>query len=268
MALTENCRIYQPPKDTSSNQTLDVIELNVGGQVYYTRRTTLTSMPNSLLGKMFSKKDISGDLARDTRGRFFIDRDGFLFRYVLDYLRDKHVVLPDHFPERGRLKREAEYFQLPDLVKLLTPDDFKRPYTDDYLPSDLDDISQGSDQRLYSSSHRRYGFLTVTACVSDTNCSTRAPKLFVCGKVSLAKEVFGDALMEGRETERPSERYGSRFVLSFGHAERAFDLLAESCFRLLACSSALTCPAHTAHTDDKQWNKTTEYVFYRKSPPR
>ncbi|XP_062857012.1 BTB/POZ domain-containing protein KCTD16a [Trichomycterus rosablanca] len=263
MALTENCRIYQPPKDTGSNQTSDVIELNVGGQVYYTRRTTLTSMPNSLLGKMFSKKEISGDMARDTRGRYFIDRDGFLFRYVLDYLRDKHVVLPDHFPERGRLKREAEYFQLPDLVKLLTPDDFKRPYIDDYPHSDLDDISQGSDQRLYPSSHRRYGFLTVTACVSDAKCSTRPPKLFVCGRVSLAKEVFGEALRESRDTERPPERYGSRFVLSFGHAERAFDLLAESCFRLLACSSALTCPTHMAHTDDRQWYKSTEYVFYR-----
>ncbi|KAB5565448.1 hypothetical protein PHYPO_G00241660 [Pangasianodon hypophthalmus] len=267
MALTENCRIYQAPKDSGSTQTSDVIELNVGGQVYYTRRATLTSMPNSLLAKMFSsKKEPSGDMARDTRGRCFIDRDGFLFRYVLDYLRDKHVVLPDHFPERGRLKREAEYFQLPELVKILTPDDLKRPNHDEYPHSDLDDVSQGSDQRSYPSSHRRYGFITVAsareACVSDVK-GTRLPKLFVCGRVALAKEVFGEALRESRDPERPPERYTSRFVLTFGHAERAFDLLAESGFRLVACSSALTSPLYAAHSDDRQWCKCTEYVFYR-----
>lgn len=273
MALTENCRIYQAPKDSGSTQTSDVIELNVGGQVYYTRRATLTSMPNSLLAKMFaSKKDTSssssssGDMARDTRGRCFIDRDGFLFRYVLDYLRDRHVVLPDHFPERGRLKREAEYFQLPELVKILSPDELRR---DEYPHSDLDDASQCSgDQRSYPSSHRRYGFITVAstrdACGPDAK-GGRLPKLFVCGRVALAKEVFGQALRESRDPERPPERYTSRFVLTFGHAERAFDLLAESGFRLVACSSALTSPFYAAHTDDRQWCKCTEYVFYRKS---
>ncbi|XP_027020911.2 BTB/POZ domain-containing protein KCTD16a [Tachysurus fulvidraco] len=267
MALTENCRIYQAPKDSGSTQTSDVIELNVGGQVYYTRRATLTSMPSSLLAKMFSsKKETSGDMARDTRGRCFIDRDGFLFRYVLDYLRDKYVVLPDHFPERGRLKREAEYFQLPELVKILSPDDLKRPNHDEYPHSDVDDISQGSDQRPYPSSHRRYGFITVAstrdACASDGK-GTRLPKLFVCGRVALAKEVFGEALRESRDPERPPERYTSRFVLTFGHAERAFDLLAESGFRLVACSSALTSPLHTTHIDHRQWCKCTEYVFFR-----
>ncbi|KAI5100706.1 BTB/POZ domain-containing protein KCTD16 [Silurus meridionalis] len=265
MALTENCRIYQAPKDSS--QTSDVIELNVGGQVYYTRRATLTSMPNSLLAKMFaSKKEPPGDMSRDTRGRCFIDRDGFLFRYVLDYLRDRHVVLPDHFPERGRLKREAEYFQLPELVKILTPDEGKRANYDEYPHSDLDDVSQGSDQRSYPpASHRRYGFITVAsardACVPDAK-GARAPKLFVCGRIALAKEVFGEALKESRDPGRPPERYTSRFVLTFVHAERAFDLLAESGFRLLACSSALTAPLYAAQTDDRQWCKCTEYVFY------
>nr|5A15_A Chain A, BTB/POZ DOMAIN-CONTAINING PROTEIN KCTD16 [Homo sapiens]5A15_B Chain B, BTB/POZ DOMAIN-CONTAINING PROTEIN KCTD16 [Homo sapiens]5A15_C Chain C, BTB/POZ DOMAIN-CONTAINING PROTEIN KCTD16 [Homo sapiens]5A15_D Chain D, BTB/POZ DOMAIN-CONTAINING PROTEIN KCTD16 [Homo sapiens]5A15_E Chain E, BTB/POZ DOMAIN-CONTAINING PROTEIN KCTD16 [Homo sapiens]5A15_F Chain F, BTB/POZ DOMAIN-CONTAINING PROTEIN KCTD16 [Homo sapiens]5A15_G Chain G, BTB/POZ DOMAIN-CONTAINING PROTEIN KCTD16 [Homo sapiens]5A1 len=109
------------------NSFPEVVELNVGGQVYFTRHSTLISIPHSLLWKMFSpKRDTANDLAKDSKGRFFIDRDGFLFRYILDYLRDRQVVLPDHFPEKGRLKREAEYFQLPDLVKLLTPDEIKQ----------------------------------------------------------------------------------------------------------------------------------------------
>ncbi|XP_052006066.1 BTB/POZ domain-containing protein KCTD16-like [Xyrauchen texanus] len=269
MALTENCRTYQSPKDTGCAQSCssDVVELNVGGQVYYTRYATLTSMPNSLLGKLFStKKDISNDLAQDIKGRYFIDRDGFLFRYVLDYLRDNNVVLPDYFPEKGRLKREAEFFQLPELVKILTPDD--------YIHSDFDDASQGSDQRLFPSSYldardRRYGFLTVgynSSCAvgRDVDPKTRGiAKIFICGRVGLAKEVFGDTLNENRDPDRPSERYTSQFYLKFRHLERAFDMLAESGFHVVACNSSLTKSPHNRQTDDRFLSNNTEYVFYR-----
>uniref|UniRef100_A0A803VGE8 Potassium channel tetramerization domain containing 12 n=1 Tax=Ficedula albicollis TaxID=59894 RepID=A0A803VGE8_FICAL len=90
--------------------------LNVGGQVYVTRRCTVVSVRDSLLWRMFSQQQPS-ELPRDSKGRFFLDRDGFLFRYILDYLRDLQLVLPEHFPERSRLQREAEYFQLPDLAR-------------------------------------------------------------------------------------------------------------------------------------------------------
>nr|XP_055034027.1 BTB/POZ domain-containing protein KCTD16a [Misgurnus anguillicaudatus] len=269
MALIENCRTYQSPKDTGCAQSCssDVVELNVGGQVYYTRHATLTSVPNSLLGKLFSnKKDTSNDLARDIKGRYFIDRDGFLFRYVLDYLRDKTVVLPDYFPEKGRLKREAEFFQLPELVKILNPDD--------NVHSDFDDASQGSDQRLYPTSYldardRRYGFITVgykSSCTFGRDNDPKArviPKIFICGRVGLAREVFGDTLNESRDPDRPLERYTSQFYLKFRHLERAFDILAESGFHIVACNSSLTTSPHNRQTDDKFWSNNTEYVFYR-----
>ncbi|TRY81282.1 hypothetical protein DNTS_012119 [Danionella cerebrum] len=266
MALTENCRTYQTPKDSGCAQS-DVIELNVGGQVYYTRHATLTSLPNSLLGKLFSsKKDISNDLVQDVKGRYFIDRDGFLFRYVLDYLRDKQVVLPDYFPEKGRLRREAEFFQLPELVKILTPED--------YSHSDFDEASQGSDQRLFPASYldardRRYGYLTVgfkSSCASGRDVDPKArgiPRIFICGRVGLAKEVFGDALNENRDTDRSLERYTSQFYLKFRHLERAFDLLAESGFHIVACNSSLTTAPHNSHADARYWSNNTEYVFYR-----
>ncbi|XP_015283967.1 PREDICTED: BTB/POZ domain-containing protein KCTD12-like, partial [Gekko japonicus] len=85
---------------------------------YLTRRGTVLSVPGSLLWRLFSPADASA-LPRDSKGRFFLDRDGFLFRYVLDYLRDQELVLPERFPERSRLQREAEYFQLPDLARRL-----------------------------------------------------------------------------------------------------------------------------------------------------
>ncbi|KAM9795026.1 BTB/POZ domain-containing protein KCTD16-like [Neosynchiropus ocellatus] len=269
MALSENCKT-QPAKEQSPPS--DVLELNVGGQVYYTRHATLASFPNSLLGKLFSnKKGSSNDLSRDLRGRYFIDRDGFLFRYVLDYLRDKQVVLPDHFPERGRLQREAEYFQLPELVKLLSSEDPKL-CPDDLYYSDLDDVSQGSEQRFYPpySLDRRYGYITVavrSVCAaggreSDAKAK-KLPRIFISSRIGLAQEVFGDALNENRDSDRPPDRYTCRFYLKFKQLERAFDMLSESGFHMVACNSSLTAPPTAHYADDKFWSNNAHYIFYR-----
>lgn len=275
MALNENCKT-QPTKEQNSaqNPPSDVIELNVGGQVYYTRHSTLTSFPNSFLGKLFSnKKGSSNDLSRDFRGRYFIDRDGFLFRYILDYLRDQQVVLPDHFPERGRLKREAEYFQLPELVKLLSSDDSKL-FPDDLYYSDFDDASQGSDQRFYPSYSldRRYGYITVAfkgVCAGggrdgQTDAKPKKlPRIFISSRIGLAKEVFGDALNDNRDSDRPPDRYTCRFYLKFRHLERAFDMLSESGFHIVACNSSLAASPVGHYADDRIWSNYAQYIFYR-----
>ncbi|XP_064835336.1 BTB/POZ domain-containing protein KCTD16-like isoform X2 [Oncorhynchus masou masou] len=278
MALSGNCRTNPTSKEQGSvqNSFPDVVELNVGGQVYYTRHATLVSTPNSLLGKIFSpKKDATNDLARDPKGRYFIDRDGFLFRYVLDYLRDKQVVLPDHFPEKGRLRKEAEYFQLPDLVKLLTPEDLKHS-PDEYFHSDFEDGSQSSDHKMCPPSSlvpadRKSGFITVGyrgSCTIGRESQTdskfrRVPRILICGRVALAKEVFGETLNESRDPDRTPDRYTSRFYLKFKHLERSFDMLSECGFQMVACNSSVTASSVNQHTEDKIWSSYTEYIFYR-----
>ncbi|XP_073476732.1 BTB/POZ domain-containing protein KCTD16 isoform X2 [Aquarana catesbeiana] len=278
MALSGNCRTYAPPRDqgTVFQSYPEVIELNVGGQVYFTRHSTLTSIPHSLLWKMFtSKRDSVNDLAKDAKGRFFLDRDGFLFRYVLDYLRDRQVVLPDHFPEKGRLKREAEYFLLPELVKLLAPDEVKQS-PDDYCHSDFEEASQGSETRICPSSSlmpsdKKWGFITIGyrgSCTMGRESQAdakfrRVPRILVCGRISLAKEVFGETLNESRDPDRAPEKYTSRFYLKFKHLERAFDMLSECGFQMVACNSSVTASFVNQYTDDKIWSSYTEYVFYR-----
>ncbi|XP_043925620.1 BTB/POZ domain-containing protein KCTD16 [Protopterus annectens] len=279
MALSGNCRSYPTIKEQGAipHSFPEVVELNVGGQVYYTRHSTLTSIPTSLLWKMFSpKRDLSNDLAKDAKGRFFIDRDGFLFRYILDFLRDKQVVLPDHFPEKGRLRREAEYFQLPELVKILGPDDIVKQSPDDPCHSDYEDVSQGSDMRICPSSaapsDRKWGFITLGyrgSCTLNRENQAdakfrRVPRILVCGRIALAKEVFGETLNESRDPDRAPERYTSRFYLKFKHLERAFDMLSECGFHMVACNSSLTASFVSQYTDDKTWSSYTEYVFYRK----
>lgn len=128
MVLSGNCSCYYfwDQGVVVFNFFFEVIELNVGGQVYFIRYFILISIFYFFLWKMFFlKRDIVNDLVKDSKGRFFIDRDGFLFRYILDYFRDRQVVLFDYFLERGRLKREVEYFQFFDFVKFLVFEDVK-----------------------------------------------------------------------------------------------------------------------------------------------
>uniref|UniRef100_A0A8D2LY35 BTB domain-containing protein n=1 Tax=Varanus komodoensis TaxID=61221 RepID=A0A8D2LY35_VARKO len=265
MALADSAGCARPGEDSAFPE---IVELNVGGQVYITRRSTLVSVAGSLLWEMFAQRSAKA-LARDSKGRFFVDRDGFLFRYILDYMRDQQLVLPEHFPERGRLQREAEYFRLPELAKSLAPKLSKQnSFGDEPCQSDPEELSPGTD----GSHTRRSGFITIGYRGSYTlgrDSQTdarfrRVARIMVCGKTCLAKEVFGETLNESRDPDRPPERYTSRYYLKFTFLEQAFDRLAHSGFHMVACSSTGTC-AFAHEQADKIWTSYTEYVFYREN---
>ena len=92
----------------------EIIRLNVGGERYTTTRATLTRYPQSMLGAMFS-----GTLPTtiDEHGCFFIDRDGLLFRHVLNFLRSGRLSLPTDFDQLDLLAVEADFYQVEDLIK-------------------------------------------------------------------------------------------------------------------------------------------------------
>jgi len=60
----------------------EVVTLNVGGIKYSTTRETLCKYPESMLGTVFSENK---PYEMDKDGCYFIDRDGEIFRYVLQY---------------------------------------------------------------------------------------------------------------------------------------------------------------------------------------
>ncbi|KAJ8398941.1 hypothetical protein AAFF_G00418490 [Aldrovandia affinis] len=246
----------------------EVVELNVGGQVYVTRLSTLVSVPDTTLHAMFARRP-PRELPRDSRGRFFIDRDGFLFRYVLDFLRDRQLVLPEHFPEKERLQREAEHFQLGELLRQLAPRVAKQgSLNDEGCQSDIEDSSQSSD---LARANARSGFVTVGyrgsyTMVRDNQADAkfrRVARIMVCGRIALAKEVFGETLNESRDPDRPPEKYTSRFYLKFTHLEQAFDRLSEAGFHMVACNSTGTAAFVNQYRDDKVWSSYTEYIFFR-----
>ncbi|XP_041954887.1 BTB/POZ domain-containing protein KCTD6 isoform X2 [Alosa pseudoharengus] len=90
--------------------------LNVGGHLYTTTMSTLQRYPDSMLGGMFR-----GDLptTRDAQGNYFIDRDGTLFRYILNFLRTSELILPVNFREMDLLRKEADFYQIEPLIQAL-----------------------------------------------------------------------------------------------------------------------------------------------------
>jgi arginine utilization protein RocB len=85
------------------------IKLDVGGVHYTTSVTTLTSVPDSMLAAMFSGRHT---LHKNEEGRIFIDRNGKLFEYILDYLRDGEWIVTADPELLARLHREMEYYGL------------------------------------------------------------------------------------------------------------------------------------------------------------
>lgn len=100
--------------DGNSNRNPDPVSLNVGGEIYITTLDTLTHYRDSMLGAMFTGKI---PVLRDNRGHVFIDRDGKMFRYILNYLRSNSLDLPDGFSEVKRERREADFFQIRPLLE-------------------------------------------------------------------------------------------------------------------------------------------------------
>lgn len=123
--------------------------------------------------------------------RVFLDRDGVLFRYILDFLRDGSLILPDCFRERKRLKREAEKYGLQGLVDLLESETKARP------PGVITVGYRGSFQ------FGKDGLADVKF--------RKLSRILVSGRVQLCRDVFGETLNESRDPDHGiTERYTSR----------------------------------------------------------
>jgi len=225
-----------------------LVELNVGGVYYTTSLSTLTKESNSHLASLFSGQHPPPP--KDAKGKYFIDRDGVLFRYVLDYLRSNSLVLPESFRERDRLVQEANYYQLPNLVEA---------------------ASGRSDSRQpgYITVGYRGSFAFGRDGLADVKFR-KLSRILICGRVTLCRDVFGESLNESRDPDHGlTDRYTARFFLKHSSIEQAFDMLQEQGFRLCGACGSGTAGASPADlkpgmdAEENRWNHYNEFVFVR-----
>lgn len=89
----------------------NIISLNVGGQWYATKRSTLNRFHSEALQQMLRNPDKDGN--------FFLDRDGKMFQYILGFFRDGKLCLPSDFSEFDSLTGEVNFFNISNLSQCL-----------------------------------------------------------------------------------------------------------------------------------------------------
>ena len=90
-----------------------IVKLNVGGIHFTTSLQTLTRDPNSMLAAMFSGRH---EVETTEDGSFFIDRDGTYFRFILNYLRNGELILPEGATFLEELEVEARFYQVQGIL--------------------------------------------------------------------------------------------------------------------------------------------------------
>ncbi|CAG8525171.1 8435_t:CDS:2 [Ambispora leptoticha] len=105
-------------KENDDDVSKERIILNVGGIKYETYRATLTSYPNTRLGILFDEHNKNFNRPTSGSNEYFIDRDGHMFRYILQFYRTGKVPLPNDAKglipvSHEDLEAELDYFMIP-----------------------------------------------------------------------------------------------------------------------------------------------------------
>uniref|UniRef100_A0A1I7TGS9 BTB domain-containing protein n=1 Tax=Caenorhabditis tropicalis TaxID=1561998 RepID=A0A1I7TGS9_9PELO len=96
---------------SSGNQ---IVKLNIGGAQFHALKSTLIKRS----GFFKTLSETGAPVARDEFGAIFIDRSPEHFDLILNFMRDGDVELPDSEKEIKEIQKEADFYQLPSLIKL------------------------------------------------------------------------------------------------------------------------------------------------------
>lgn len=226
----------------------EAVTLNVGGKIYTTFRSTLISVPGSWLAELF---EFGTNAVYDQKGLMLINRNGEIFSYILDYLRDPGPQsLPASAELRDRILKEAEFYRLTDLA-----DEIK--------------ISKRSSPSTITLSYR--GQLSSGRDSLADVQFRRIMRILVSGKSSVCREVFCETLNESRAPDcgPADDKYSSRYYLTHNNLEMAFDRLFEVGFSMVGCCGESTTGSlgqrvkPTSDVDEGKCQYFHEFYFVR-----
>lgn len=103
------------------NKSFTLITLNVGGQLFSIPETTLShsGQKSYFQSLLLCRDDSLLTLQTDENGNIYIDRDPDVFHYILDYLRGYKKFDKVDGTLAKKLRVDAEFYRLPDLLQLL-----------------------------------------------------------------------------------------------------------------------------------------------------
>ncbi|XP_015783586.1 BTB/POZ domain-containing protein kctd15-like isoform X3 [Tetranychus urticae] len=112
-----NHKISGIPCVAAASRYTAPVHIDVGGTIYTSSLETLTKYPESRLARMFNG---SIPIVLDSlKQHYFIDRDGEMFRHILNFLRTSAAPVNEDYPELDLLYEEAKFYAISQLIRLL-----------------------------------------------------------------------------------------------------------------------------------------------------
>ena len=170
-----------------------IVQLDVGGTVYKVSRDTLERCEGSMLANLISDHWKEGNSDEP----IFIDRNGLLFQYVLDYLRMEKVYLSSTV-NTAAIKEEFEFYGIHvDMTKV------NRRYGIEYI-SELTTKIKAAETDLALLNAEKYAVQLAHSAESKflTSNNTRTSVSFQITDADYSKLRFDEGLLLDRLLDR------------------------------------------------------------------
>ncbi|OQR71269.1 BTB/POZ domain-containing protein KCTD1-like [Tropilaelaps mercedesae] len=236
------------------------VHIDVGGVTYTSSLETLTRHPDSRLGRLFNG---SIPIVLDTlKQHYFIDRDGKLFRHILNYLRCGHLVLPDDFHELELLREEAKYYDIPTLT---------REIEEVWAKIRLGSVSDGKTWVTKQQNHPNENARGNHQCILLSTSPDLGERVLISGERHLVEESFPEVADGLQITSCPSTnppwlstdaQHLHRFPLN-GFSKLQ---LLPAVQRLLDAGFTLSTSTGTSTCNTAEGATGCEYLFVRRPP--
>ncbi|EEZ97887.2 BTB/POZ domain-containing protein kctd15-like Protein [Tribolium castaneum] len=178
------------------------VHIDVGGTIYTSSLETLTKYPESRLAKLFNG---SIPIVLDSlKQHYFIDRDGGMFRHILNFMRNSRLLIPDNFTDLDLLLEEARYFDIGPMIRQLEQLKKERIKNNGALSVPHNSLKSGGGfgrPHGASSENSRQLGQELYECVALHVSPDLGERIMLSGDRSLLDEVFPEtnqAVMDAR----------------------------------------------------------------------